>query len=175
MPLNFVAKPNDFDMYKGGKEILWARSSWLYRLRYLWFPLCAFGPLAALYIWPNSLPMWMINISPILAMMSLILFMWVMLQKRIALNQSLQNAKSFVTPTAYTLDEKGFTQESAVELHRMRWDTFMDAQNTSQGIALLIAEARFVTIPKSAFESKDAQLETCMTIQDWIKAAKASA
>jgi hypothetical protein len=173
MPLSFAAKPNDFDMYKGSKEILRARSSWLYRLRYLWFALCALGPLAAQYISPNGLPMWMINISPILAMMSLMLFMWVLLQKRIALNQSIQNAKTFVTPTAYTLDEKGFTQESAVELHRVRWDAFIEAQNTSQGIALLIAEAHFVTIPKTAFASKDAQLETLQTIQGWIKAAKA--
>ncbi|MBU2935398.1 MULTISPECIES: YcxB family protein [Pacificibacter] len=175
MPLNFVAKPNDFDMYKGSKEIMRTRSSWLYRLRYLWFPFCALGPPAVFYIWPNSLPMWMIRISPILAMMSLMLFMWVLLQKRIQLNQSIQNAKTFVTPTAYTLNEKGFTQESAVELHRVRWDAFIDAQNTSQGIALLIAEAHFVTIPKTAFASKEAQLETLQTIQGWIKAAKASA
>jgi hypothetical protein len=175
MPLNFVAKPTDFDMSKGGKEVLRARSSWLYRLRYVWFSLCALGPPAALYVWPNSLPMWLINLSPILAMMSLMLFMWVLLKKRIALNHSIQNAKSFVTPTAYTLDEKGFTQESAIELHRMRWDAFMDAQNTSQGIALLIAEAQFVTIPKTAFETQGAQLETFVTIQGWIKAAKTSA
>lgn len=173
MPLNFVAKPTDFDMYKGGKEALRARSSWLYRLRYLWFPLCALGPPVALYVWPNSLPMWLINLSPILAMMSLMLFMWVLLKKRIALNHSIQNAMSFVTPTAYTLDEKGFTQESAVELHRLRWDAFMDAQNTSQGIALLISEAHFATIPKTAFASKAEQSETLKTIQDWIKAAKA--
>ncbi|MEM5477839.1 YcxB family protein [Pacificibacter sp. AS14] len=172
MPLNFVAKPTDFDMYKGSKEVLRARSSWLYRLRFVWFPICALGPLAAMYFLPNGLPMWMTNITPILAMMSLMLFMWVMLQKRIARNHSIKNAKSFVTPTAYTLDEKGFTQESAVELHRVRWDAFIAAQNTSQGIALLIADAQFVTIPKTAFESKEAQAKTLVTIQDWIKAAK---
>lgn len=173
MPLTFVAKPSDFNMAKGSKEIARARSNWLYRSRFLWFSICALGPIAAMFFWPTTLPMWLINLSPIVAMMSLMLVMWLMLQKRILVNQSLQTAKPFVTPTAYTLDEKGFTQESAVELHRMRWDAFIDAQNTSQGIALLMSEDRFVTIPKTAFESEASQQDTLLTIQGWMEAAKA--
>ena len=172
MTLTFVAKPSDFDMAKGGKEVSRARSNWLYRTRFLWFSICALGPVAVMYLWPDQVPFWMINLSPILAMMSLMLLMWLMLQKRISTHQSLQNAKPFVTPTAYTLDEKGFTQESAVELHRLRWEAFIGTQNTTQGIALLISEDRLLTVPKTAFDNQEAQSDTFQTIQDWMKAAK---
>lgn len=172
MPLNFVATPADFDTSKGLTEILRTHSNWVYRFRFLWFAILALAPIAVAKFYPSYLPIWYIKYGAFFPFLWAILLIWVSSKRARAIKRSVQNAKVFAETSTYTLDEKGISQESASQFHRLNWSVFTAAMSTSQGIAMMLSEAQFMWLPNSAFASENMKQETLNTIQDWIEAAK---
>ncbi|ATG49602.1 hypothetical protein CEW89_19730 [Celeribacter ethanolicus] len=117
---------------------------------------------------PTPVPQWAMLLFPLFIIGILLLFVWLTLRWRRNLFTGFQNAKLRTVETRFSISESGYEEESSLHQFKLAWGAFIAAEETSQGLALLIAEGEFYFIPNSAFESAEDLGNACSTARAFI-------
>jgi hypothetical protein len=168
MTKTFFATPTDFKFRKGLAELHRKRAPLYIRTRALWYA----GTMALLFGSALAYPSKIVAFAPILIFAITALYFGAGFAWRRQMFAGFQSAPYRLANTRFTLAEDGYSEESALHSMTFRWNAFIAADQTNEGIALLLADIECLAIPKTAFKDAGEMAETLTVIKAYIAASR---